>query len=86
MASLTTTTTNPLPPPVSADYYDLEFATAVNDLEPDEMSDEEKENVEQLREKIHEGWWPNWNFNAIYKTDADVSIKDLLVRKRSSQG
>jgi hypothetical protein len=51
---LTTTTTNPLPPPVSADYYDLEFATAVNDLEPDEMSDEEKENVEQLREKIHE--------------------------------
>ncbi|MDB4110568.1 glycosyltransferase [Amylibacter sp.] len=55
-------------------YFDLEDPHSLEDA------------ISALREKIHEGWWPNWNFNAIYKTDADVSIKDLLVRKRSSQG
>ena len=35
--------------------------------------------INSLREKMHQGWWPNWNFNAIYKTDASISIADLLV-------
>ena len=52
MASLTTTSL--LPPPISADYYDKEFAAAINALEPAEMDATEKINVEVLRNKIYE--------------------------------
>ena len=54
-------------PPDNCFYFDLE--------DPDSLEDA----IYSLTEKMHQGWWPNWNFNAIYKNDSDISIADLLV-------
>jgi glycosyltransferase involved in cell wall biosynthesis len=48
-------------------HFDLE--------DPDSLEDA----IYSLRKKIHQGWWPLWNFSAIYKTDTNISIADLLV-------
>lgn len=57
MAALTKTPTNTakslLPAPISSDYYDVDFTTAVNALEPDDMTQEEAAHIETLRTSIH---------------------------------
>lgn len=54
-------------PPANCFLFDLEDPHSLENA------------INSLREKIHQGWWPNWNFNAIYKTDIGTSIEDLLI-------
>jgi hypothetical protein len=61
-------------PPDNCFYFDLDDPRSLEDA------------IYSLKRKMHQGWWPNWDFNAIYKTGVDTSIADLLVSQSSSQG
>ena len=37
--------------------------------------------IASLKEKLSEGWWPNWDFHSVYRSNGSILIEDIILTK-----